>query len=228
MPASDIKARHVDRGVLIGTFATKVVSVCPKCRAAAIGTCESTYSLPFVPKDARIHCLNCSFELRQIHQNLAGRIDQLKTSQIWFGPVSGVAKSVCPNCGFKWLKQRVRHNSLTGRTRQFVLIGCPSCQQTTEVPLQWTIERIGHAAIDPIFGLPLYLQIPCCGKVLWVYNGEHLERLRQYVEASLRERVGVLGWSMFSRLPGWLTAAKNRDAVVSSLARLEARLKTAG
>jgi hypothetical protein len=79
---------------------------------------------------------------------------------------------------------------------------------------------------DPHFGLPLWLQTPCCGDTLWAYNLAHLEFLDSLVGAELRGRGalgGRSGWrngSLASRLPRWLKAAKNRDEVLRGIAKL--------
>jgi hypothetical protein len=52
-----------------------------------------------------------------------------------------------------------------------------------------------------------------------------LARLKEYVRATVRER--VVGWSAstFQRLPKWVSSAKNRDEVLRGIERLEAKLK---
>ena len=74
-------------------------------------------------------------------------------------------------------------------------------------------------AVDPYFHLPLWLTINCCDNTLWAYNLEHLEFLKQHVAAGLRERNTQVkaNQSLGSRLPKWMTASKNRDAVVKAI-----------
>jgi hypothetical protein len=79
---------------------------------------------------------------------------------------------------------------------------------------------------DSYFGLPLWLQAPCCGHVLWAYNRHHLSLIEQYVQADLRELSGEpkLGWhanSLTSRLPDWMIVAKHRQAVLNAIAKLK-------
>jgi hypothetical protein len=86
---------------------------------------------------------------------------------------------------------------------------------------------------DDYFGLPLWLQIPCCGEVLWAYNERHLSLLEGFVAARLRERSRDerYGWSnrsLPSRLPPWIKSGKNREHVLKGLSRLRARLQDAG
>ena len=76
------------------------------------------------------------------------------------------------------------------------------------------------------FGEPLWLQTACGSETLWVYNGLHLAWLMGFVSAGLRERSRdpKSGWSnqaLASRLPRWMTSAKNRDRVLKALNKLE-------
>jgi hypothetical protein len=75
------------------------------------------------------------------------------------------------------------------------------------------------------FDLELWLQVSCCGQMLWAYNGAHIAFLEQYIAATLRERRhDQWGWgrnsSLESRLPRWMQAGKNRSAVLKGLERL--------
>ena len=77
--------------------------------------------------------------------------------------------------------------------------------------------------IDPYFFEPLWLYISCCNEGLWAYNYEHLNFLKTHVEAKLRERTltNIANRSMGSRLPRWMTAAKNRKSVLKCIAQLK-------
>jgi len=67
------------------------------------------------------------------------------------------------------------------------------------------------------------LQTPCCGQMLWAWNTEHVLWMQKYVRAKLRTRRWIGGWrnnSLQSRLPRWITSAKNREAVLNGLDKL--------
>lgn len=130
------------------------------------------------------------------------------------------------------------------------LVRCPRCEGRARVAgrqedddAAWWLRRrrltctaCGHAAdwpggsiavgevCDWFFRLPLWLQTPCCGETLWAYNRAHLDELERYVRADLRERLPDRNASLASRLPTWMTSAKNRDEVLRGLARLRALL----
>jgi DNA-directed RNA polymerase subunit RPC12/RpoP len=206
------QVRHVDKGVLLGTFANHAAVVCPNCEGPALVTCNSLYALPFIPTGSKVTCMQCGFH-------------KIGGEGIWLGPTVGVAKRRCPNCGFKWLLARIQQTSIRNRVQKWKGIRCPECETVTRVPVEWRVRRIGVQS-DPAFGLPLWLKTSCCGEPLWAYNAEHLRALRAYVAAGVRERVGMLHWSMFSRLPKWISAKKNRDAVLAGIDRLEVKLAT--
>src|SRR5262245_15991276 len=68
---------------------------------------------------------------------------------------------------------------------------CPACAYTADWLRQISFEAppvIGPGPLLAGFGLELWLQRPCCGEVLWAYNGPHLRFLAEYVGAELRER----------------------------------------
>jgi hypothetical protein len=77
--------------------------------------------------------------------------------------------------------------------------------------------------VDPYFHLPVWLQIRCGEELLWAYNREHLALLEKHIKAGLRDRknVPVKNNSIGSRLPRWMTAAKNRERVLKCIHLLQ-------
>lgn len=83
--------------------------------------------------------------------------------------------------------------------------------------------------MDDYFGLPLWLQAPCCGELLWAYNADHLSFIEGLVRAKLRERRPSASgaWqnsALSSRLPAWLKSRKHRDEVLACVDRLRRTL----
>ncbi|MEH2025298.1 MAG: hypothetical protein V7K62_17220 [Nostoc sp.] len=77
--------------------------------------------------------------------------------------------------------------------------------------------------------MPLWIQISCCGQVLWAYNEAHLNFLESYVQSRLRERLpdDSLGWhngSLASRLPRWIKLTQHREKVLEKIQQLKHRL----
>ena len=202
--------RHIDRGTILGNFASEAMVVCPKCASAALVTAVWWSEFHYIPQAAKVVCLSCPYATTMEE---AG----------WLGPAIGIAKERCPGCGFKWLMGTVWRKSVNARGRDLLGVTCPQCHRFDRVDIQWRVRRAG-AATDSVFGLPLWLQSPCCGAILWAYNAEHLRVLHGYVAAGLRERTGVRQWSMFARLPKWMSAHKNRKRVLAAIERLSEKI----
>jgi hypothetical protein len=101
------------------------------------------------------------------------------------------------------------------RTRR---LACSNCGYSKDwAGTCYTRWSDGHAWY---FDIPLWLQTPCCGQVLWAFNEEHLAFLEQFVSASVRERTVRHNGSLASRLPSWLQAARNRVEVSKGLQQL--------
>ena len=112
---------------------------------------------------------------------------------------------------------------------------CRSCAHFHEwdldsdgcIPLPASGPRLGG------FGLDLWLATPCSGETLWAYNREHLQFLEDYISARLRthSRHPEHGWSnssIQSRLPRWMLARSNREAVLHGIEKLWQELKQVG
>ncbi|MCX5096589.1 hypothetical protein OOK36_49325 [Streptomyces sp. NBC_00365] len=83
-------------------------------------------------------------------------------------------------------------------------------------------------ATDPYFDVRLWLQTETRHGWVWAYNLEHLDLIRRFVQASLREGIP---WhdhgrrmTVVTRLPAWMQQAKNRDEVLRAIARIHASL----
>jgi hypothetical protein len=118
-------------------------------------------------------------------------------------------KATCTNCGY---------NKRLDEKPSSILFSSSS----KTIPGRYLI--IG-GAIDPYFHLPLWLTANCGDNILWAYNHEHLDFLEEHIEAKLRERntQGIANKSLGSRLPKWMTSAKNRHTVLKTIAQLKTK-----
>lgn len=84
--------------------------------------------------------------------------------------------------------------------------------------------------VDPYFRLPLWLQTQTRHGRLWAYNLEHLDQIRRFVAADLRERAPWYDtgqkMTLVARLPVWIKRAKNRGEVLRAIDRVRASLLT--
>ena len=77
------------------------------------------------------------------------------------------------------------------------------------------------------FGLKLCLVAPTRFGNIYVHNLEHLQVLKSFVHAGLRERTQSTGnSSYFSRLPAWIKSARNRKEILKAILRLEQMAST--
>jgi len=208
--------RHVDPGLPLGSYSDEVLCECPNCGGPARVRASVHWSVPISTREARAQCLRCSFS-RELADGK------------WRGPILGYRKQPCPNCGYRWLVVEVFRERPDSRLKKAEKVCCPLCREMSELQLEWLREENTNRPIDPYFGLPLWLQSNCCCKVLWAYNRRHLNAIRSYIAAVRRERGGASGkWSMVARLPAWVKSAKNREAVLKCITRLEAKCDEAG
>ena len=128
------------------------------------------------------------------------------------------------------------------------LVVCPRCQRRASVvpvpgtapklfaPRRLVCARCGYSKdwhgnmvsvggpVDWYFRQSLWLQTPCCGQTLWVYNAEHLDFLEAYIRADLREHGPNTTRSLASRMPRWIKDASNRADLLRGIARLRQKL----
>lgn len=104
---------------------------------------------------------------------------------------------------------------------------CSACPRTAD----WAGHGMSYGQpTDPYFEHALWLQRPCCGEILWAYNPSHLEFLKNYIGATVRNRSSdpKFGWSnksLASRLPKWMQIAKNRATILKGISHLEEKIR---
>ncbi len=197
--------RFQDGATYTVEFTDRILVECHRCGELGIVRCDP----PTANGTPRFSCTRCP-------ASLEGRFT------FWAGPASGLARRRCGRCG-RWLEEALRCRNGFG-ARELDL-SCPGCGAENRAAVRWRGDP-SPGAYDPFFGLPLRLQVACVGEVLWAYNQRHVEFLRAFVEAKLRERAPNANRSLASRLPAWLKAASNREAVLRGLSELARRAVT--
>lgn len=130
---------------------------------------------------------------------------------------------VCPKCqGMgKVIPLEIKSDKLNAQLfapRKFICLKCVYRDN-------WKAHKILTGSnVDWYFRFPLWLQISCCGELLWAYNLEHLEVIERYVSAKLRERNKKGRNSFLSKLPQWIKSAKNRDEILKAIGKLRTKL----
>jgi DNA-directed RNA polymerase subunit RPC12/RpoP len=199
--------RFVDDGKTLACFADEVLVRCIHCGAP--GRISATWA-PY-RWTASFRCAKCGLSLSS-------------TADDWVGPVCAFGRRPCGNCGHKWLVARQRFDGFPRSIPEHLPVECPECGHTS--PVQVHAERAGstNPAVDPHFGMPLYLVHSLRLGTVWAYNEHHLCELRLYVRATLRVRQGGGNRAMFSRIPVWMKLAKNREPVTRALQKLDVLL----
>ncbi|MFH9466139.1 hypothetical protein ACH4LT_02385 [Streptomyces clavifer] len=105
---------------------------------------------------------------------------------------------------------------------------CRACGLARHATAGLRLFRGTGEAVDPYFGLPLWLQAETRHGWVWAYNPAHLDLIRQFVQAPLRERPP---WdskgrkmTVVARLPTWIKSAKNRAEVLRAIERIRSSL----
>lgn len=114
-----------------------------------------------------------------------------------------------------------------------LLIHCPACSKKAESKPSTTSARAWrvvcvhcgyNSSEKTLLGEQLWLRTAFGEHEVFAYNYEHLAFLKQHIAATLRERNHSPMYhnkSLASRLPRWMTAAKNREAVLKCIEKLE-------
>lgn len=100
-------------------------------------------------------------------------------------------------------------------------LSCTSCGHTRDH--DGSVLAFYVEGRDPCFGYLLWYRFETSKGVVWAYHRDHLDQLRSFLSADLRERNQNPVWrnrSYFSRLPRWIKSAKNRNLVLRAIDRM--------
>jgi hypothetical protein len=187
------------------SFSTEIFVQCPNCNKRAVVLTElGKNSVPYPSSTKSKFCCNNCY--KPINQNL------------WYGPIYISPKyQRCDYCGTT-LQFAKKVNKLKNK----IELKCPTCKQEKRYDVSYSLTYANNKqATDPYFGFQLWLQIPVHDNIFWAYNYEHLEYLKKYVAAKLREERVMTKYSMTQKLPDFIKLAKNRDRILKAIVRLE-------
>lgn len=212
-PRDDMQRRHLDNGQYLNDFADEVWVKCIRCATPGLVHGHRAGAWHW---HATFQCKSCELTLDSANGD-------------WVGPVDVTGKRPCGYCGHQWLAPRIRQEDWPRSVLTSIEKECVSCHRVSTVSLSTEPDRYGKPdGRDPHFGMHLWLMDSGPHGALWVYNAAHLQTLRTYIAAMLRERTRSAGnTSLISRLPAWMKAAKNRDGLTKRLAKLERQLTEA-
>lgn len=134
----------------------------------------------------------------------------------------------CPNCQAR-TSTRLRTAPKNFRPAEtMVRLACGACGFTAERQFgnqPWPKAGTDGQMVDPWFQAALWLQTRCVGQILWALNPQHLSYIHDYVASDVRGRreFAQFGSALGEQLPEWMVLAKNRPALLRSIAELGER-----
>lgn len=130
---------------------------------------------------------------------------------------------VCPRCAGRALVKgpglfKEQADELTYK----VCVHCGHNQKYKDHRLRIKVQGGG---IDPFFHHELWYVVDCLEGAIWAYNLAHLEVIERFIASTNRSRNGLpyKNNSIASRLPKWMSAAKNRTTVLKVIRELKAK-----
>jgi hypothetical protein len=193
--------RYSGLGTILRVYLNDVSVVCPQCNKEAHVTVDN----PWLLNNAKLKCFNCMF---------SQSVEELARYNV-------ILNRNCDNCGNNILitipSQREKSNDIR--------VTCKKCgisrsfKPRNEVYYLKYNENIN--ANDPVFGLPLWFQTDVRGNLFWALNREHLLEIKNYVGSKLRERKVKSYTTMVEKLPTFIRDAKNREAIIKAIERLQ-------
>ncbi|MBK0402518.1 hypothetical protein I5M27_05945 [Adhaeribacter sp. BT258] len=184
------------------SYMKKFLVVCPKCKKLAIVTTNQLYDT----SEDKLVCNNC---------NHSEKADEL----IRF---NAIIKRNCDNCG-NLIEITIPNNK---EKTEELTIPCPFCGIARTYKPRNEGYKLFYKCTeicDPIFNLPLWFQTEIKGEIFWAYNREHLQEIKKYVSAKLRERQTTTHTTMVERLPNFIKSAKNRASILKAINKLFAK-----
>lgn len=147
----------------------------------------------------------------------------------------------CPKCGGKGLVQAKdfdEHNiDKSANSIRFICYACFYNQKWSSIPkipisknskgeVLYSTIRYVNAACDPYFGYSVWLYAIYKTHLIWAYNEAHLQFITEFIAAPLRARNhhDNQNRSIGSRLPKWMTAAKQREKILKVLQQIKAKV----
>lgn len=107
---------------------------------------------------------------------------------------------------------------------------CEHCGRNKKYEKSLLKVKILNGGVDPFFHQQLWYLSDCLKGIIWAYNLKHLELIEDFIRSTNRSRNGLPNKnnSIASRLPKWMSAAKNRKEVLNCIKRLKEKKVTSG
>ncbi len=198
---SQPEARFQDENLSLQSFSRHFLVQCPQCQKMAEVKSEENGA-------AKLACRHCG--LVKSNNPLRYRM-QMKRN--------------CPKCGELFQLDLVDNLE---KKEEKVKVTCSNCRDVQVYEPKYMEYRVLSQSFgegkDGYFGCELWLQTDFRGNVLWANNREHLDYLKRYIQARLRERNDRQGFTLVEKLPQFIKSAKNREALLKEIEKLEKKI----
>ena len=193
--------RFKDENYTLSNFQNEIFVECPNCSKRATVTKETPFSYY---SERTISCPNCHFSQKGRKQNYRVELN-----------------CNCSNCS----KEINLIIPSVNEKKEKIAIKCKNCGKTQEyaprnIAQEWIYRSNGKPS-DDYFGLPLWISSNFKDYIFWAYNYEHLNYLKLYISAEIRESNNRTHWTMIEKLPVWMSSAKNREKLMKIIKELE-------
>lgn len=224
--------RFIDEGISgLSLLKPEIWVHCPKCQKLAKIIEIKERELETV----RVFCTHCTYRktLQHIHiqtyDYMSYYFNLNENMAEWSGACEVKINAKCTICKegkYKYLRQYAR-KSLIPRE---IVVSCNFCLRENRFDdSTYTLRKISYSKVgfDPYYAYRLFLNIAVRQGQICVYNPTHLEILKKFIQADLRERkFSNYNRSYFSRLPAWIKSTRNRKEILKAILRLEQMAST--
>jgi len=172
---------------------------CPKCNRMGIVTADLD--------NAYFRCTSCGHQL--VHDRSIYHYD---------------VYNQCKKCGRYY---RVDIDDENKQHFSSLHVKCPYCKTIMPGKVHKTKKAYFYCGEikngkEPYFNLELWFLTSFRGQAVWALNREHLTYLIEYLSADLREKpLGIAKKTQADHLPTFMKTAKNREAIVKLLMKLQ-------
>lgn len=224
--------RFIDEGISgLSLLKPEIWVHCPKCQKLAKIIEIKERELETV----RVFCTHCTYRktLQHIHiqtyDYMSYYFNLNENMAEWSGACEVKINAKCTICKegkYKYLRQYAR-KSLIPRE---IVVSCNFCLRENRFDdSTYTLRKISYSKVgfDPYYAYRLFLNIAVRQGQICVFNPTHLEILKKFIQADLRERkFSNYNRSYFSRLPAWIKSTRNRKEILKAILRLEQMAST--
>jgi len=120
---------------------------------------------------------------------------------------------VCPTCS----KKAIAKVDFDTKLARLICAAC-GCNKETSIAIR---NGCFTMAANFYFQAELWLKMSFKNELFWAYNDKHLDYLKRYISATLREHKDRTGFTLLEKLPKFYHEAKNREGMLKIIEKLK-------